>query len=84
MLLMPARLLMKNRFDSISKIRTYHGPLLQSHGDADRVIPYKLGKRLFAAANGPKRFITIPGGDHNSPQTQEYRRAFDEFLDSLP
>jgi hypothetical protein len=22
--------------------------------------------------------------DHNSPQTQEYRRAFDEFLDSLP
>lgn len=81
--LLPTKLLMKNRFDSESKIRNYHGPLLQSHGDADRVVPYKLGKRLHAVAPGPKQFVTIPGGDHNDPQTEEYRRAFDQFLDSL-
>jgi uncharacterized protein len=80
----PARVLMKNRFDSLSKIVDYDGPLLQSHGDADRVIPYAQGRRLFEAAPGPKRFVTIPGGDHNDPQTEEYRQAFDEFIASLP
>jgi fermentation-respiration switch protein FrsA (DUF1100 family) len=78
------RLLMSNRFDSLSKIEKYHGPLLMSHGDADRTIPYEQGQRLFAAAPGPKRFITIPGGDHNTPQSEEYRQALDEFLAALP
>ncbi len=82
--LIPARLLMRNRFDSISKLGDYRGPLLQSHGDADRVVGYALGVRLHEAANGPKRFITIPGGGHNDPQNEDYRRAFDEFIDALP
>jgi len=81
--LVPARLLMTNRFNSLSKIENYHGPLLQSHGDQDSLIPYRLAKRLFKAANEPKRFITIEGGDHNSLQSEEYRVAFDEFIDSL-
>ncbi|HUT11337.1 MAG TPA: alpha/beta hydrolase [Thermoguttaceae bacterium] len=86
---LPARLLMQNRLDSLSKIAHYHGPLLQSHGDADRVIPFEQGRRLFAAAPDrpgcrPKRFITIPGGDHNDPQTPDYYQALDEFLANLP
>ncbi len=81
--LVPARLLMTNRFNSLSKIENYHGPLLQSHGDKDSLIPCSLAKRLFNAANGPKRFITIERGNHNSPQSEKYRVAFDEFIDSL-
>ncbi|MCH8829313.1 MAG: alpha/beta hydrolase [Planctomycetes bacterium] len=80
----PARALMKNRFDSLSKLGRYKGPLLQSHGDADEIIPYELGRTLFETAVGPKRFVTIPGGTHNSPQNEEYRRALDEFIGQLP
>jgi uncharacterized protein len=82
--LLPVRLLMRSKFDSAAKIGRYHGPLLQSHGDADRVVPYKLGRRLHAAANSPKQFVVIPGGDHNDPQTTEYYDALVAFLDSLP
>lgn len=81
---LPTNMLMSLRLDSLSKIKQYRGPLLQSHGDADRVIPYELGVRLFEAAPGPKRFVTIPNGDHNDPQTEEYRVALDEFLATLP
>jgi len=86
---LPVKLLMQNRLDSLSRIARYHGPLLLSHGDADRVIPFEQGQRLFAAAPDgpgcrPKRFITIPGGDHNDPQTPDYYRALDEFLANLP
>ena len=82
--LLPARLLMTTRLDSLSKIRDYHGPLLQTHGDADRVVPYGLGRRLFEAANEPKRFVAVPGGDHNDPPSPEFLAALDRFLDDLP
>ena len=75
---------MTQRLNSAAKIRDYSGPLLQSHGDADEVIPLALGKKLHEAAPGPKQWIIIPGGKHNDPQSEEYRLAFDAFIASLP
>ena len=82
--LVPVRALMRTRFDSVAKIPNYHGPLLQTHGDADRVIPYALGRKLFDAANEPKSFVSVPGGDHNDPPSREYLAALDRFIASLP
>ncbi len=82
--LLPVRLLMQNRLDSEKKIANYHGPLLQSHGTADRLIPYSIGRRLFDAANQPKQFVPIPKGDHNDRQTEEYYRILSAFLDTCP
>ncbi|MFT5526964.1 MAG: fermentation-respiration switch protein FrsA (DUF1100 family) [Pirellulaceae bacterium] len=79
----PVHMLMTHRLNSLEKIKRYDGPLLCSHGDADEVIPYALGKKLYEAAPGPKQFISIPGGTHNSLQTDEYRQAFDRFIMSL-
>ncbi len=76
--------LMPNRLDSVSQIKKYRGPLLQSHGDADRTIPFSLGKKLFDAANEPKQFVALPGCDHNDRQTDEYYEALDGFFESLP
>lgn len=81
---LPVGWLMQNRFDSLAKIGRYQGPLLQSHGNADRLIPYEMGQQLFAAAPGPKQFVTIPGGDHNDSQSGEYYQALDTFIASLP
>ena len=74
---------MRTQFNSLAKIGNYHGPLLQSHGTADRLIPYAMGRQLFEAANEPKQFIAIPGGDHNDPQTEEYYAALSAFLGKL-
>ena len=82
-LLAPASLLMENHFDSLTKIANYHGPLLVSHGDADRVIPVAQGKRIFSAANEPKKFFLVTGGDHNDPEPAEYHQLLDQFLDDL-
>jgi uncharacterized protein len=82
--LVPTRLLMQTQFNSVRKIANYHGPLLQSHGTADRLIPYAIGCRLFDTANQPKQFIPIPGGDHNDPQTDDYYRTLSVFLEQLP
>lgn len=81
---LPVGSVMHTRLDSLSKIAAYHGPLLQTHGDADRLVPFEMGKRLFAAANEPKRFIPVPGGGHNDGPSDAYYRALDEFLTRLP
>ncbi|MEX0937004.1 MAG: alpha/beta hydrolase [Pirellulales bacterium] len=81
---LPVRLLMRNRLDSLSIIDQYHGPLLQSHGTADRVVPYALGRKLFEAANEPKQFIDLPGLGHNDIHPDSYYRALDDYLSGLP
>lgn len=81
---LPVRWLARTRLDALAKIPDYHGPLLQSHGNADRIVPYRFGQRLFEAANEPKTFVTIPNRDHNDPQNQEYYQALIAFLDELP
>ncbi len=79
----PVRLLMRNRLSAIDKIGEYNGSLLQAHGEGDTVVPYSLGRRLFDAANEPKEFVSIPGGDHNDPRSQQFWTAADRFLDRL-
>ena len=64
--IIPVKLLMKDRFDSLSRIATIDAPLLVIHGEADRVIPAVLGRELFAAAVEPKTAVFIPGATHDS------------------
>lgn len=80
----PVRWLMKNRYNNLERIANYSGPLLQSHGDADTVVPFALGQKLHAAAIGPKQFYVSKGLDHNNGDTDEYREILGQFLNSLP
>jgi fermentation-respiration switch protein FrsA (DUF1100 family) len=82
---LPVKLLMRNRYPSAKRIAAYTGPLLMTHGTADRIVPFEMGKRLFDAATTPnKRFFVVEGGDHNGPQPDEFYDALGEFLDELP
>jgi hypothetical protein len=80
----PVRWLMRNRFDSLSKIAAYSGPLFQTHGTKDRTVPYALGQRLHQACpSRDKSFLTLPDTDHNDPNPREYHQAITAFLDRI-
>ena len=80
---LPVRLAMHTRLESASIIGNYQGPLLQFHGDADTIVPFELVKKLVDAANKPKEFVVVSGGDHNDARSPEYGVAVDRFLDRL-
>ncbi len=80
----PVRRLMRTRLDSAAKIDRYTGPLFQVHGDRDRIIPLACARRLFDAANEPKEFFVVSGGDHNDPINPATLKAIDRFIESLP
>lgn len=56
--------LVKYKFDSLSKIKNVHAPLLIIHGEKDMLIPIANAKILYEAANIPKKFVTIAESDH--------------------
>jgi hypothetical protein len=62
---LPVRLLLWDRFDSLSRAGALSCPVAVIAGDRDRVVPIALSRRLCDAIRAPKTFITVRGADHN-------------------
>ena len=77
---LPTKWLMKNRFDSITKISRVNSPVFVAHGTDDRTIPFSQGEKLFTAANEPKRFSRLEGLGHNGCLTVELLKSIGQFL----
>jgi fermentation-respiration switch protein FrsA (DUF1100 family) len=56
--------LLRDRYNSLSRIGNVRAPIFILHGEVDRVVPVEMGRRLFEAANEPKEIKTIPGAGH--------------------
>ncbi len=81
--LLPVRLLMHTRLDALGQIANYKGPLLDMHGQADTIVPFQFGKKLFDAANEPKQLLVFPHHDHNDPPPDKFFEALEDFLKKL-
>lgn len=77
---LPVRWVMRNRFNSLERIQQIKTPVYIAHGDRDRIVPFKLGKRLFEAATEPKAFKVLAGQDHNDRLEDEFFEDLAEFL----
>jgi fermentation-respiration switch protein FrsA (DUF1100 family) len=62
---LPARWLVLDRWDSAGRISALRAPLLIIHGENDRVVPIRFGRRLFDLAPEPKQALFVPGAGHN-------------------
>ncbi len=60
----PVRLLMLDRFDSLSIAPMVKVPTFVVHGTDDEVIPFALGEKLSTTIPGA-RFMKVPGAHHN-------------------
>jgi uncharacterized protein len=72
---MPIRLVMRNPFESILKVRKISSPMLFLHSPNDEIIPIEEGRRLFNAAREPKQFVEIAGG-HIRPADDDAPHMF--------
>lgn len=63
--ILPVRTLLKDRFEAAVWIREVRTPVLVIAGQADRIVPARLSRRLYDLAPEPKRFALIAGAGHN-------------------
>jgi fermentation-respiration switch protein FrsA (DUF1100 family) len=78
----PVRWLMKDQFRSDQRIGKVTAPVLILHGDHDAIVPFELGKRLFALTGEPKRFVRLPGRGHNDLDNGDILAAVRAFLEA--
>jgi fermentation-respiration switch protein FrsA (DUF1100 family) len=79
---LPVRWAMDNRYDCLSRIVRFRGPLLQSHGTADELIPLAMARQLFDSAPSVKKhWLAFPDLGHNSPWPPSYYDDLAGFLD---
>ncbi len=82
---LPVATMMKNRFDSINKIRRVAEPKLFLHALHDEIIPFEHGRNLFATAGDPKTFVEMNGGheDAHIVDSLTFYGGIAQFLERL-
>jgi fermentation-respiration switch protein FrsA (DUF1100 family) len=89
---MPVRWLLVERYPSLQRIPQVTCPILQVHGRRDRIVPFRLARKLFEAApdvsscGQRKRFLELPEAGHNDVlyvAEPEIRHAIGKFFKNL-
>ena len=73
---LPVNIILKDRYNSIGKIKNITTPILIMHGKKDNIVPQKMGLELYEKANQPK-FSYFP---ENDDHMMEYN---DNLLNSI-
>lgn len=81
--LLPINLLLTQRFDSLSKVRSLSMPILLIHGLSDRAVPPYMSESLYEAAPEPKQLFLVPDADHTNTAAlsgESYFQAIQDFI----
>ena len=79
----PIRLLLKDKYESDKKIKNINSPILIMHGEADRIVPFWMGKKMYELANKPKYSYFPKYDDHMMEFNKDLRSSIEAFIDSL-
>jgi len=81
----PIRFLARSRFDTIDLIGRVSAPVMIISAENDMLVPATMSKRIHAAANGPKTFISLPGNhnDFDLSSSSIYSKAWQQWLAGL-
>jgi fermentation-respiration switch protein FrsA (DUF1100 family) len=77
------KFMVRTQMNSLVKIEFISMPKLFIHSKQDRVVPYRLGRKLYEAAPEPKRFHEVVGAGHNETWLvggEAYFSALAEFI----
>ncbi|OBG14744.1 hypothetical protein A5765_10640 [Mycolicibacterium celeriflavum] len=76
---LPVRWLLTDRYPSVNRVASVRVPLMVIAGARDDVVPEPMSRRLFDAANEPKRYVLVPGAGHNDLELLVGRQMLDEI-----
>ena len=75
-----------NELQTISgknKVKNIKSPVLILHGEADQIVPFDMGKKIFSLANEPKYSYFTKTDNHMMEFDENLLKALNSFLKSL-
>ena len=79
----PIKLLLKDKYESDKKIKNIMAPILVMHGEADKIVPFWMGEKIFQLANEPKYSYFSKYDDHMMDFNNELINSIKLFIKSL-
>ena len=76
-------LLLKDKYDNQKKIKNIKIPVLVMHGEADQIVPFRMGKKIYEIANEPKYSYFTKYDDHMMEYDEKLLFALKTFIKSL-
>jgi hypothetical protein len=61
---LPVKILLKDKYESLKKIKNINIPILIMHGMRDNLVPFYMGKKMYEEANIPKHSYFSKHDDH--------------------
>ena len=80
---LPVSLLLRDRYDSKSKIKDIKTPILIMHGKMDNIVPQKMGLELFEKANNPKYGYFPDKDDHMMEYNNQLLNKIELFINKI-
>ncbi len=80
---LPARLLLRDRYDNIENLKNFKAPAAVLLADGDEVIPTRHGIRLYESINGRRRMWVIKNAEHNTWFHQTSPQVWKEIMEFL-
>ena len=79
----PVNLILKDKFENSKKIKNINIPILIMHGEADQIVPFSMGKKIFEMANEPKYSHFTKYDNHMMEYNEKLVLALKSFFKSL-
>ena len=79
----PVSLLLKDKFDNKIKIKNVRAPVLIMHGEADQIVPFSMGKKIYEIANEPKYSYFTKHDNHMMEYDENLIKTLNSFIKSL-
>jgi len=80
---LPVNFLLKDRYDSKSKINDIKTPILIMHGKMDNIVPQQMGLELFEKANNPKYSYFPEDDDHMMNYNKKLLNKIKLFINKI-
>lgn len=80
---LPVKILLKDKFDSESKLKSLNTPILVMHGRNDNIVPFEMGKEIFNNSKEPKFKYFNDIDDHMMDYNVDLIKSINKFIESL-
>jgi fermentation-respiration switch protein FrsA (DUF1100 family) len=80
---LPVNIILKDRYDSIGKIKNINTPIFIMHGKMDNIVPQQMGLELFEKANNPKYSYFPEDDDHMMNYNKQLLNEIKQFINKI-
>jgi len=80
---LPVNIILKDRYDSIGKIKNINIPIFIMHGKMDNIVPQQMGLELFEKANNPKYSYFPEDDDHMMNYNKQLLNKIKLFINKI-